>query len=97
MATLQTPQSIRRQPTDFDEKDAILLEQIAERLVRYGQQVGVTPEEMISLLDCGISIKDLLAFSPRSHLEPRRIVAALTVFRRHCTTFGQLTLGGNWR
>jgi len=30
--------------------------------VWYGQQVGVTPEEMISLLDSGISIHDLLAF-----------------------------------
>jgi len=50
------------QPKNFDEKDAILLEQIAEKLVRFGQQVGVTPEEMISLLDSGISIKDLFAF-----------------------------------
>jgi len=30
--------------------------------VRFGQQVGVTPEEMISLLDSGISIQDLFAF-----------------------------------
>jgi len=49
-------------PGDFDEKDAILLERVAEKLVRFGQQVGVTPEEMISLLDSGISIRDLLAF-----------------------------------
>jgi uncharacterized protein (DUF433 family) len=36
----------------------------------YGQQVGVTPEEIISLLDSGISIRDLLAFlaSKRSGL-----------------------------
>jgi hypothetical protein len=27
-----------------------------------GKQVGVTPEEMISLLDSGVSIPDLLAF-----------------------------------
>jgi hypothetical protein len=40
----------------------ILLEQVAEKLVWYGQQVGVTPEEMISLLDSGISMRDLLAF-----------------------------------
>jgi hypothetical protein len=38
------------------------LEQAVEKLVRFGQQVGVTPEEMISLLDSGISIRDLLAF-----------------------------------
>jgi hypothetical protein len=30
--------------------------------VRFGQQAGVTPEEMISLLDSGIRIKDLFAF-----------------------------------
>ena len=47
---------------DFDERDAILMEREAEKLVRFGQQVGVTPEEMISLLDSGISIHDLLAF-----------------------------------
>jgi hypothetical protein len=62
MATPQSPQSISGQPKDFDEKDAILLERVAQKLVWYGQQVGVTPEEMISLLDSGISIKDLFAF-----------------------------------
>jgi hypothetical protein len=36
--------------------------QAAEKLVRFGQQVGVTPEEMISLLNSGISIRELLAF-----------------------------------
>ena len=63
MATLQSLQSIAdgSQPKNFDERDAILLERIAEQLVRYGQRVGVTPEEMISLLDSGISIKDLFA------------------------------------
>ena len=64
MASSHSPQSVsdRSQPKDFDEKDAVLLERVAEKLVRYGQQVGVTPEEMISLLDSGISIKDLFAF-----------------------------------
>jgi hypothetical protein len=38
------------------------LERAAEELVRFGKQVGVTPEVMISLLDSGISIGDLLAF-----------------------------------
>lgn len=57
MATPHSPKS-----TDFDERDAILLERVADKLVRFGQQVGVTPEEMISLLDSGISIHDLLAF-----------------------------------
>jgi len=38
------------------------LEQAVEKVVRFGQQVGVTPEQMISLLDSGITIRDLLAF-----------------------------------
>jgi hypothetical protein len=63
MATPHSPQSIDgSQPKNFDEVDAHLLEQTVEKLVRFGQQVGVTPEEMISLLDSGIGIHDLLAF-----------------------------------
>ena len=49
-------------PEEIDERDALLLEQAAEKLVRFGQQVGVTPKEMISLLDSGISVHDLLVF-----------------------------------
>jgi hypothetical protein len=63
MATPHSPQSTNgSQSTDSDERDAILLEQVAEKLVRFGQQVGVTPEEMISVLDSGISIQGLFAF-----------------------------------
>jgi hypothetical protein len=54
-------QSPKQGNEDLD-KNARLLEQAVEKLVRYGQKVGVTPEEMISLLDTGISIPDLLAF-----------------------------------
>jgi hypothetical protein len=39
-----------------------LLEQAVEKVVRVAQRVGVTPEELVSLLDSGISIPDLLAF-----------------------------------
>jgi len=49
-------------PEQIDERDTFLLEQAADKLVRFGQQVGVTPEEMISLLDSGISVRDLLVF-----------------------------------
>jgi hypothetical protein len=52
----------RRLPKDLVEKDPLLLQQAVENLVRFGQQVGVTPEDMISLLDSGISIHDLLGF-----------------------------------
>lgn len=49
-------------PEQLTENDAKLLERAAEKLVRYGEQVGVTPEKMISLLDAGISIRELLIF-----------------------------------
>ena len=62
MKPLQPPELLRQNCEDFVEKDAILLQQAVEKLVHFGQQVGVTPEEMISLLDSGISIRDLLAF-----------------------------------
>ena len=62
MKPLQPPELLSQDCEDFVEKDAILLQQAVEKLVHFGQQVGVTPEEMISLLDSGISIGDLLAF-----------------------------------
>ena len=49
-------------PEEIDEGDTFLLEQAADKLVRFGQQVGITPEEMISLLDSGINIRNLLVF-----------------------------------
>jgi hypothetical protein len=58
---LPTPKD-RRLPKDLVEKDPLLLQQAIEELVRFGQQVGVTPEDMISLLDSGISIHDLLGY-----------------------------------
>jgi hypothetical protein len=63
MATPNSPQSTDgSQSKGFDDRDTVLLEQVVEKLVRFGQRVGVTPEEMISLLDSSISIHDLLAF-----------------------------------
>jgi hypothetical protein len=62
MRTTQESLARLSQFEDWYEQDALLLEQAVEKLVRFGQQVGVTPEEMISLLDSGISIRDLLAF-----------------------------------
>ena len=44
----------------LDTDEALLLERAAEKLVLYGGKVGVTPEEMVSLLDSGLSVRDLL-------------------------------------
>ena len=58
----QPSESDPRDSEDSAEQDEILLQRAVEGLVRFGQQVGVSPEEMISLLDSGISVSDLLAF-----------------------------------
>jgi hypothetical protein len=60
----QPPDSLREEKCSggFAETDALLLETAVEKLVRLGRLVGVSPEEMISLLDSGISIHDLLVF-----------------------------------
>ena len=62
MKLSQPPESLSQNREDLIEKDAILLRRTAERLVRLDQQIGVTSEEMIPLLDSGITIRDLLAF-----------------------------------
>ena len=62
MAMSQPSNTEGSQSKDVDERDTILLAHVADELVRFGQKIGVTPEEMISLLDSGISIPDLLAF-----------------------------------
>ncbi len=56
------PESLPQNCRDLTEDDAILLQRAVEKLVRVGQQVGVTPEDMIELLDSGLSVRELLAF-----------------------------------
>jgi hypothetical protein len=56
------PESLPQNRRDLTEDDAILLQRAVERLVRFGQQVGVTPEDMIAVLDSGLSVRELLAF-----------------------------------
>jgi hypothetical protein len=70
MEPSQTPESLTRNCDRFVEEHRLLLEQAVEKVVRVAEQVGVTPEEIISLLDSGISIRDLLVFlsSKRSGL-----------------------------
>jgi hypothetical protein len=62
MEPSQTPESLTHNCDRFVEEHRLLLEQAVEKVVRVAEQVGVTPEEIISLLDSGISIRDLLAF-----------------------------------
>lgn len=62
MKQLQPPESPTQNSDALAEGERVLLERAAEKVVRFGQQVGVTPEGMIQLLNSGISVRDLLAF-----------------------------------
>jgi hypothetical protein len=56
----------------FDQTEAAVPQEAVEKLVRFGQQVGVTAHEMISLLDSGIEMHDLLAFLASKGSVPHR-------------------------
>ena len=71
MEASQTLDSLTPHGQDCVQTDALMLQRAVEKLVRFGQQLGVSSEDMISLLDSGISVADLLAF-----LAARRIGAA---------------------
>ncbi len=62
MEPSQPPEPSQNDCGAFLAEDEILLQRAVDRLVRFGKQVGVSPEEMITLLDSGVSIPDLLAF-----------------------------------
>jgi hypothetical protein len=62
MEPSQPSREITQKHENYAEAHGLLLEQAVEKIVLFAQQVGVTPEEIISLLDSGISIRDLLAF-----------------------------------
>jgi hypothetical protein len=62
MEPSQPSLSITQEYSNYSEEHRLLLERAVEKIVLFAQQVGVTPEEIISLLDSGISILDLLAF-----------------------------------
>ena len=52
------------QPTsdDFDNCQVSVLEKAVDKLLRFAELVGVTPEEMIRLLDSGLTIGELLNY-----------------------------------
>lgn len=62
MEPLQTSRSTTQNYEEFLQQHRCLLTQAVEKVVRVAQLAGVTPEEIVSLLDSGISIPDLLAF-----------------------------------
>jgi hypothetical protein len=57
------PREWRTQPCGgLVEEHSLLLEQAVEKVVLFAQKIGVTPTEIISLLDSGMSITELLAY-----------------------------------
>ena len=61
MKSSQPPQPLPQASQDFVEMNPVLMRAI-EKLLRFGEQSGVSPDEMISLLDSGFSVPDLLAY-----------------------------------
>jgi len=49
-------------PQQWGAHETELLNRAVDKIIRYGERVGARPEEMISLLDSGMSIRDLLLF-----------------------------------
>jgi hypothetical protein len=49
-------------PQQWDAHETDLLDRAADKIVGYAEKVGVSRDEIISLLDSGMSIRDLLLF-----------------------------------
>ncbi len=58
----QPPQFPRPASDEPDERELVILERAVEKLMRLGELVGVSPEEMITLLDSGITVRELLDY-----------------------------------
>jgi hypothetical protein len=61
MDSVQTSRPIIPDYEELPEQRRRVLEGAVEKVVRLAQEVGVTPGDIVSLLDSGISIPDLLA------------------------------------
>jgi hypothetical protein len=47
---------------ELTQEQVVLLEVAVEKLVRAGEKAGVTPDEMIALLNSGMDIRELLDY-----------------------------------
>lgn len=47
---------------DLTQEQVVLLETAVEKIVHFAEQVGVTPDEMIALLDSGMEVGGLLDY-----------------------------------
>jgi hypothetical protein len=60
MESLQPSRSITQNDEELEQSR--LLEQVVAKVVRVAQRVGVSPEDIASLLDSGVSVLYVLAF-----------------------------------
>ena len=59
----ELPTEFWQSPADeFDPEQFQILHSAVDKLVRFGQQVGVSPEEMVLLLDSGMTVRGLLYY-----------------------------------
>jgi hypothetical protein len=52
--------------------EAEMVNQAAEKIIRVGQMVGVTPDEIVAFLDSGRTIRELLMFLASKSTAVRR-------------------------
>jgi hypothetical protein len=53
----------RQNPADeFDLEQMQVLQNAVDKLIRFGEQVGVNAEEMVLLLDSGMTVRGLLYY-----------------------------------
>jgi hypothetical protein len=52
----------QKQADDPDWKEILTLRNAVDKLIQFGQQVGVGREEMVSLLDSGMTVRGLLYY-----------------------------------
>ena len=49
-------------PPQWTARESDLLNSAVEKMIRFAEGVGVTPEDMVALLDSGCTMRDLLMF-----------------------------------
>ena len=55
-------ESGREGPDGWDWEQIPGLNKAIDKLIEFGEQVGVSPEEMVGLLECGMTMRELLYY-----------------------------------
>jgi hypothetical protein len=49
-------------PHELSERDAVILQNAVGKIVNFGENVGVPPEEMIAVLESGATVRELIDY-----------------------------------